>query len=173
MAKNIRIGNDGTIIREDAAVEQPALSSPAPAGFVLVPAAPTTQAGTTYKVGDTGPAGGIVFYDKGKMGKIFGGWRYLEAAPASSEFKANWNDANKRCASLRVNGIGGWRLPTKYELNLMYRSLKKKGLGGFSDDWFCSSSEDCSFAWYQSFSDGIQHNYYKHHTNSVRAVRAF
>ena len=32
-----------------------------------------------YKVGDTGPAGGIVFYDKGFYSD---GWRYLEAATA-------------------------------------------------------------------------------------------
>ena len=32
-----------------------------------------------YVVGDTGPAGGIIFYDKGDSSD---GWRYLEAAPA-------------------------------------------------------------------------------------------
>ena len=32
-----------------------------------------------YKVGDEGPAGGIIFYDKGSYSD---GWRYLEAAPA-------------------------------------------------------------------------------------------
>ncbi len=36
-----------------------------------------------YVVGDTGPAGGIVFYDKGESSA---GWRYLEAAPASTEW---------------------------------------------------------------------------------------
>jgi len=36
-----------------------------------------------YKIGDFGPAGGLIFYDKG----IFsGGWRYLEVAPAETEF---------------------------------------------------------------------------------------
>lgn len=31
-----------------------------------------------YQIGDTGPAGGIVFYDKGSYSE---GWRYMEAAP--------------------------------------------------------------------------------------------
>ena len=34
---------------------------------------------TEYSVGDIGPAGGYVFYDKGEYSD---GWRYLEAAPA-------------------------------------------------------------------------------------------
>jgi hypothetical protein len=40
-----------------------------------------------YKIGDTGPAGGIVFYDKGFVSD---GWRYLEATPAGTEFTADW-----------------------------------------------------------------------------------
>ncbi len=33
----------------------------------------------TYGIGDEGPAGGVIFYDKGEYSD---GWRYLEAAPA-------------------------------------------------------------------------------------------
>jgi hypothetical protein len=40
-----------------------------------------TPAVPAYKVGDTGPAGGIVFYDKGNNS---GGWRYMEAAPVNA-----------------------------------------------------------------------------------------
>jgi hypothetical protein len=36
----------------------------------------------TYNLRDTGPAGGIIFYDKGSYSD---GWRYLEAAPQSTE----------------------------------------------------------------------------------------
>jgi hypothetical protein len=40
-----------------------------------------------YKVGDRGPAGGIIFYAKGARAD---GWRYLEAAPAETEARAPW-----------------------------------------------------------------------------------
>jgi hypothetical protein len=51
---------------------------------LAIPVSLTTAAegAKEYKIGDTGPAGGIVFYDKGSNTD---GWRYLEAAPASKE----------------------------------------------------------------------------------------
>jgi len=45
--------------------------------------AATAEPATAYKVGDTGPAGGLIFYDKGNNS---GGWRYLEAGPVDIEF---------------------------------------------------------------------------------------
>jgi hypothetical protein len=154
---------------------------------------------TGYTVGGPGPGGGIVFYDKGNSN---GGWRYLEAAPASAEFKAEWGlyqisvsgtntgtgsgkrnteivaarggAAAQRCAALTTGGYRDWFLPSKDELGLMYRNLKTRGLGGFSNSWYWSSSEyDSTLAWVQSFSDGVRGNYYKTTTVSVRAVRAF
>jgi TolB-like protein len=47
----------------------------------------STPINRVYNVGDTGPAGGIVFYDKGFVAD---GWQYLEAAPAEIEFTAEW-----------------------------------------------------------------------------------
>jgi hypothetical protein len=52
------------------------------------PASTPTPPTITYKIGDTGPAGGIIFYDKGNNS---GGWRYLEAAPLEIEFQALWS----------------------------------------------------------------------------------
>jgi len=47
----------------------------------------STKPRANYKIGDRGPAGGFIFYDKGNSED---GWRYLEAAPANSEFNADW-----------------------------------------------------------------------------------
>jgi hypothetical protein len=150
-------------------------------------------------VGDTGTGGGIVFYDKGY---ISDGWRYLEAAPAGTEFKAEWGlygttvsgtntgigtgkrnteivagrggTAAEKCRALNIGGYRDWFLPSKDELNLMYTNLKARGLGGFSDSWYWSSSEhSSSHAWSQYFSTGSQSSFGKNLTASVRAVRAF
>jgi hypothetical protein len=128
-----------------------------------------------FKVGDIGPGGGYVFYDKGSYSD---GWRYLEAAPESAEFNAGWYDAVRRCKEMTVNGLTGWRLPDKDELNFMYWNLQKKGLGGFGDfyPYWSSPSKNSksSSGWYQRFSNGNQN--YTYNTGVkfyVRGVRTF
>ena len=67
-----------------------------------------------------------------------------------------------------------WFLPSKDELNQMYLNLKAKGVGGFADDYYWSSSESsANYAWDQSFLDGEQGNSGKYKPYRVRAVRAF
>ena len=165
-----------------------------------------TNAGKVYKLGDFGPAGGLVFYDKGVFSN---GWRYLEAAPSETEFQAEWGayekyvsgtvdgigrgkqntqaiveylrqtgergKAAQLCAALAYDGFNDWFLPSKDELNMMYRNLKQKGLGEFGDKWYWSSSQyNNRDAWVQNFGDGRQGDYgAKIFTYSVRAVRAF
>jgi TolB-like protein len=165
-----------------------------------------TPSAQTYKIGDTGPGGGIVFYDKGVFS---GGWRYLEAAPVETEFTAPWSaseeyvqsistavgsgkrnteliverlrqlgengSAAQVCVSLNFDGYKDWFLPSKDELNLMYKNLKRKRLGGFSNIYYWSSSQAnvIIYAWYQHFGSGNQIDYRKANTLSVRAVRAF
>jgi hypothetical protein len=121
---------------------------------------------SSYKIGDTGPAGGTVFFVNGQR---------MEAAPASSEFKANWDDAVERCKLLNVKGIGGWHLPTKDELDAIYQQLHKQGLGRFSNGWYWSSSEKVGHdVWSQYFGNGTTGvNYRTSGGYAVRAVRVF
>jgi hypothetical protein len=173
--------------------------------FLLGPSARRTAApaGGLYKPGDTGPAGGIVFFDKGTAES---GWRYLEAAPRdigpshwgaygfsldtgahTGSGKRNTQNilsalrryagnsyAAQLCEALEINGYADWFLPGIDELNLMYTNLKKKGLGGFTADWYWSSSQKNSLnAWGQGFGDGSRAAYGKNYPSRVRAVRAF
>jgi hypothetical protein len=163
------------------------------------------QSGGVYQIGDRGPAGGWVFYDKGI---ISNGWRYLEAAPLEAEFTAQWGayernmggtstatgtgkrnteviveylrrisengKAAQLCDSFSMDGYDDWFLPSKDELNLMYQNLKQRGLGGFSNERYWSSSENSNDrAWDQRFSDGGQYNHARTLTRTVRAIRAF
>ena len=195
--------------RTSAPVTVPA---PAPAPVVTpapapAPAQTTTPAPApveiTYKIGDKGPAGGWIFYDKGV---VTNGWRYLEAAPndigpaqwgavdvgingtstAVGTGRANTqriipvlnqagdDGAALLCTSLNINGHTGWFLPSKDELNLMYVNLKAKGLGGFSNSWYWSSSQEGNWwTWRQNFSDGSSGGRVRNETLSVRACRQF
>jgi hypothetical protein len=169
----------------------------------------------TYKIGDTGPAGGIIFYDKGHYAKEHAGdpaaWRYLEMAPAETEFAAPWGGYNvniggtstaigsgrgnteiileqllslgetgcaaQLCDKLAYRGFTDWFLPSKDELDLIYKNLRQKNLvrfGAKKSYWSSSQATD-ECAWYQSFDSGIQFNYgnYKYNQFEVRAIRAF
>jgi hypothetical protein len=78
------------------------------------------------------------------------------------------------CAGYELNGYRDWFLPSKDELDLMYKNLKAKGVGLFSGEAYWSSSEDYNnFAWYQYFGDGSQNYSTRNSSYSVRAVRAF
>jgi len=80
--------------------------------------------------------------------------------------------ATQICANYQGGGYGDWYLPSKSELNLLY--LQKSMVGGFTSNWYWSSSEyDNNSAWGQNFSDGSQSNTDKGYTDRVRAVRSF
>jgi hypothetical protein len=193
-----------------AAPARPATPAPAQSSAgtpsAQPPAAnPAAATGVTYNIGDAGPAGGIVFYDKGNNN---GGWRYLEAAPAATEFRASQgiggqpvagtqegvgtgkentqiildrykalginNSAAHICSGLDINGYKDWFLPSMGELDLLYKNLKQKGLGGFRNETYWSSSHHGLYnAYSQGFTRGSQYSDGRNNSYFVRAVRAF
>ena len=83
-------------------------------------------------------------------------------------------DAERACESLG----DGWRLPTKDELNILFKG--KDVIGGFKDGPYWSSTEgvaagDLQSTWWQNFWTGRQYklNFNRLERLYVRAVRAF
>ena len=74
------------------------------------------------------------------------------------------------------NGVAkdDWWLGSIGEMMLMYTNLRQAGVGGFSTDYYWSSSEtNTNDAWYQTFYYGDQYYNFKTTTSYVRPVRAF
>ena len=90
----------------------------------------------------------------------------FEIAPKWTEITATWYDAKLYCFTLNIDGKTGWRLPTKEELDQIYRS--KNDFVGIS--YWSSTERDCD-AWCQFMSIGYQTHVTKLDTFRVRAVR--
>ncbi|MFO7701769.1 MAG: DUF1566 domain-containing protein [Psychroflexus maritimus] len=130
------------------------------------------QTNSSYELGDTGPAGGLVFYDKGSYSD---GWRYMEANPADLSTGTDWgcsgtlipgsqpsaigngpqntqdivdnctgtNIAARLCDNYSLNGFDDWFLPARQELDQMYLNLHAQGLGSFNNlSTYWSSTEN-------------------------------
>jgi hypothetical protein len=148
-------------------------------------------------IGDTGPAGGIVFYVDST------GLHGLEAAPIDQGI-AEWGcvgvslpgadglvigtgaqntaDIINNCADTNtaarladayvLNGYDDWFLPSKDELFML--NANNPVVGGFADDRYWSSSEyNSGDAWDLSVPNGNQSIDNKNRPYRVRAVRAF
>jgi uncharacterized protein len=163
-----------------------------------------------YAIGDIGPAGGFVFYENPNFaadgwryleaapfdqsaGAKWGCFRRaIEGARGTAvgtgiqntrDMLAACTDrggASDLCATLVVNGVGGWFLPARDELALMYRNLKASGLGDFRDggadnvSYWASSQLTADMAAHIDFADqGRQHFDDKDFPRRVRAIRAF
>ncbi len=154
----------------------------------------------TYHIRDVGPAGGLIFYDKGSYSD---GWRYLEAAPFDQGngtwgcdgiaipgadgtaigtgrqntldmILAGCTNAAQLAHDIIINGYNDWFLPSKDELNQMYVNLKVYNVGDFTFFHYWSSSEFyANNVWRQSFYVGGQYYHYKDYKLYVRAIRAF
>jgi hypothetical protein len=149
-----------------AATPAPAPAA-APAPVQAVPAqapapAPTpapVPSSTIYKIGDKGPAGGIIFYDKGVFES---GWQYLEAAPPEMEFKAQWGDMGD---SISGTGIGVGQ--GKQNTQAIATHMQRKGKSGtaaqtcqqFSHrgytDWFLPSQAELNLIYINLKKNGL------------------
>ena len=132
--------------------------------FEQVAAVAPAEAAKTYKIGDAGPAGGMIYAIKSGM--------YLEVAPEDIG-RLTWRDAMSAAQNYEHNGFSDWYLPSQNELDAMYE--KRDMIGGLSTDCYWSSSERAGgHAWYQKFFNYGDKNYNgKYFAYSVRPVRAF
>jgi len=131
-----------------------------------------------YNIGDIGPAGGII---AGEIKSSNGLRRYLEAAPSSEEFEADFSEALSKCSDLNIGGFSNWKAPDEDELDLMYKNLKRKGLGGFGNGRYWASSrpeiaysgrsDSYVVASAQDFSNGQKNSLRTSSKNLVRPVR--
>jgi len=118
--------------------------------------------------------GGIVFYVDGS------GEHGLVAAKTNIEGKSHgmnagnftWYDAKAACRNFVSGGYNDWFLPNAWQLNQLYQ--KRDVVGGFSDHFYWSSSQDDGEdAWYLYFFSGDQNHEVKLASGWVRPVRAF
>jgi hypothetical protein len=130
-------------------------AKPTPVASAQTPAAPT------YKIGDTGPAGGLIFYDKGNN---IGGWRYLEAAPADlgpnkfitedpGSLPKNLFDLWEKTDGDKGRGVGKGKYNTEFLMgiaqarggfNWAIRLCDEYELNGYND-WFMPSRDELNF----------------------------
>jgi hypothetical protein len=109
---------------------------------VILTSAPMNTS-VTYRVGDKGPAGGTIFYVNLSATD---GWRYLEAAPASTEQKVAWSSAGADVKGTNVD-IGTGKQNTQAIVNHSLNTgencraamLCDNLVSGGYDDWFLPS----------------------------------
>lgn len=153
-------------------------------------------------IGDYGPAGGYIFYDEGSW---VNGYRYFEAglvdiivdewgtyglnesgAVGTEIGTGKQNSLSNNAAMYPCNDYGvyvgdiyykDWFLPSKDELNLMYKNLFVYGIGNFgslNESFYWSSSQDTEYkAWIQQFYQGAQTSSDKRSSGVVRPIRCF
>jgi hypothetical protein len=117
----------------------------------------------SYKIGDTGPGGGIIFSVEGNS--------FVEVSRLLGDF--NYDDAIRTAENFRGGNFSDWYLPSLGELNLIYQNLQKNGIVnlGAVSYWSSSPSQQGhpSVVFFQF--EGTNGNGLRHHTHSVRAVR--
>jgi hypothetical protein len=147
------------------------------------------EQGGNYQIGDFGPAGGIVFYDKGVFSA---GWQYLEASPPETEFTVQWGAYEKN-----VMGTGQAVGSGKKNTQILVERLRQLGEGGRAaqmcdeldfdgfTDWFLPGKDELDLMyknlkgrglgnfrndWYWSSSQGNSDRAWEQHFGAGRQV---
>jgi len=112
--------------------QAPALAS----NSAPVPVAPSAPLTPVYRIGDIGPAGGIIFYDKGNDS---GGWRYLEVAPAYTDREPGNTPSGVRndLGTIRDRRLGAGKENT----TMIMRILDRSGGAINTAPWICVNLE--------------------------------
>ena len=97
-----------------------------------------------YKIGDTGPGEGIVFYDKGNNS---GGWRYLEVSTEEQAYIRKWGCTGKTIKDARGTKPGTGRENTlaiikNCDQPIIAANLATTCTGGEKDDWYLPSIDE-------------------------------
>ncbi len=153
----IRKGLFSLFILAGAAVLMSCASTP------QIPQTPVIKSEGPYAIGDRGPAGGWIIYDKGDNSE---GWRYLEAAPedqtpASWRHKGlvKWGCHGTSIPEARHTAIGKGRANTKAiiktcdEPDTAARKCAEYR-GGGKDDWFLPSREELNLVYTVLYQQG-------------------
>ena len=134
----------------------------------------TSDTSSNYTIGLWPELGGYVFWvsEDGKHGLV---------AETQNQGITSWYYAKDLISNPENHSSIGanfrdWRLPTKYELNEMYK--QRGDIGGFDDYLFWSSTSfgiglGNLFAWSETFSNGEQLYHLKSDYIHVRSVRDF
>jgi hypothetical protein len=118
------------------------------------------EPGGIYDLRDIGPAGGYIFYDKGYYSN---GWRYLETAPASTEWTGKQWGSYGTLIGGTERGIGtGQSNTTKIVTWLNSHSETDKAAqlcdaliyGGYSD-WFLPSKDELNLIYENLYLFGV------------------
>lgn len=156
-----------------------------------------------YFIGEAGPAGGVVFYDKGTDSD---GWRYLEAAPSDQSAGVQWRrsipsdsfpnstaigtgESNTStllevfgggtyaayvASNYTLNDYSDWFLPSLQELKAL--QSRRSVVGDFRTVEYWSSSRDgfsSTRSWTVDFINGFPEIRETDTARRVRAIRSF
>jgi len=116
--------------------------------------------------GKKGQGGGYIFFAEGGQ--------YMECSGELGD--TTWAAAVTNAKNHRGGGFTDWHLPTRNELDLMYKNLHKNELGGFYNRSYWTSESYAgseAYAWYILFYSGSQDYWYKTDSRGVRAVRSY